>query len=180
MWSIDWSLPWSTYSSYRKSESICRYKSKEKWICLKYIEFVRIHQRIGKVINLVKVYNVYMEYHFLIQNNLKNGNFFKKKQLNEIIERLVLNKISSSFMKWVLVHVSFIQKEHIFITNLSNFFEYVKSFVRNYFQFVFLNRVNIVNVVIKKWFHRIFTIQNYGKHQAIGIIIPYEQNFLNF
>jgi hypothetical protein len=123
------------------------------------------------VIKHVKVCNVYMEYHFLIQNNSKNGNIFKKKQRNETTERLVLNRISSSFMNLVLDHVSFIQKEHTFITNLSNFFGFVELLLFYLFEYFFLIRLNIVNVVIKKLFHLIFTIRNYGKHLDIGIIM---------
>ncbi len=123
------------------------------------------------MIKTVKLYNVFMEYHFLILNNLKNGNIFKKKQQNEIIERLVLNKNSSSFMNLVLVHVSFIQKEHIFIINLLNLFGFVQRFVFFFHFEFFINRVNIVNVVFKKLFHQIFSIQNYGNNPDIGIII---------
>jgi hypothetical protein len=101
------------------------------------MELYRIHPPIGKVIKVGKHYSVFMEFHFLIQNNWKNGNFFKKKQQNEIIERLVLNKISSSFMNLVLDHVSFIQKEHIFIINWSNLFEFVEEHFFNFLIFRF-------------------------------------------
>ena len=106
-------------------------------LCIFY--FCRIHQRIGMVIQHVKLSNVYMEYHFLIQNNLKNGNMFRKKLLNEIIERLDLNKISSPFMNLVLVRVSSIQKEHIFTINLLNFFVLVEFNLRGFFLLSFFN-----------------------------------------
>jgi hypothetical protein len=136
MWSIDWSLSWSTYSSYRKSESFSNYESNKQISFLNHVFNIlscRIPQHIGKVIKHVKLYSVYMEFHFLILNNLKNGNIFKKKQLNEIIERLVSNKISFFFTNLALDHVFFNRKAHIFTINLSNFFEFVSTIFWFYF-----------------------------------------------
>lgn len=128
------SMPWSTHSSYRKSQGFGRYKSSS--VCLvvfslKYLLSIRTHRHIGKVIKIVKLSNVSTAFHFPIQNNSKNGNIFKKKLPNETIERLVSNKISSSSMNSVLARAFSIRKEHIFTINSSNFFELVFLFSSN-------------------------------------------------
>ncbi len=51
--------------------------------------YLRIPRHTGKAIVHVKVYNVYMVFHFQILNSLRNGNIFKKKLLNVIIVKLV-------------------------------------------------------------------------------------------